>query len=209
MWLWGIMKWYEILSLIWCQGDSGGPFVAADVLSKTSRYRLLGVVSWGTGCAMAKKPGVYTRVSRFLPWISTAMRVSDAQSHFNSISIIHKSKLPLMFSSIDVWKLPRSAQNGTGGHTIAIQSGIFFNMRLKCCLLRSDVLLGSVWDQMSSVDQMFCDDQLVPRTISDSRRPRTISDAVLWVNMFMNIACVINIEYAHFLWKSTKIQYNK
>ena len=62
---------------LWCQGDSGGPFVADDCLSKTSRYRLLGVVSWGTGCAMAKKPGVYTKVSRFLPWISTAMRVRD------------------------------------------------------------------------------------------------------------------------------------
>ncbi|KAF0045121.1 hypothetical protein F2P81_001650 [Scophthalmus maximus] len=58
-------------------GDSGGPFVAEDCLSKTSRHRLLGVVSWGTGCAMAKKPGVYTRVSRFLPWISTAMRHSE------------------------------------------------------------------------------------------------------------------------------------
>lgn len=62
---------------MWFQGDSGGPFVADDCLSKTSRYRLLGVVSWGTGCAMAKKPGVYTKVSRFLPWLSTAMRVRD------------------------------------------------------------------------------------------------------------------------------------
>lgn len=62
------------------QGDSGGPFVAEDCLSKNSRYRLLGVVSWGTGCAMAKKPGVYTKVSRFLPWISTAMRVRDSLS---------------------------------------------------------------------------------------------------------------------------------
>jgi len=51
--------------------------VGPDCLSRTSRYRLLGIVSWGTGCAMAKKPGVYTRVSRFLPWISTALRVRD------------------------------------------------------------------------------------------------------------------------------------
>lgn len=111
-----------ISSLIWCQGDSGGPFVAADVLSKTSRYRLLGVVSWGTGCAMAKKPGVYTRVSRFLPWISTAMRVSDAHFH-QLIYMLLKQTLPhfaLTFTSIDVWEFPRSAQNGTGGYTIAI-----------------------------------------------------------------------------------------
>ncbi|KAG7229457.1 hypothetical protein INR49_012856 [Caranx melampygus] len=66
---------YEKGGIDACQGDSGGQFVAEDCLSKTSRYRLLGVVSWGTGCAMPKKPGVYTRVSRFLPWISTAMRI--------------------------------------------------------------------------------------------------------------------------------------
>ncbi|XP_019748571.1 serine protease hepsin isoform X1 [Hippocampus comes] len=67
-----------------CQGDSGGPFMADDRLSKTSRYRLLGVVSWGIECATAKKPGVYTTVSRFLPWISTAMR------NYNNSPGIHK-----------------------------------------------------------------------------------------------------------------------
>lgn len=75
------------------QGDSGGPFVAEDCLSKTSRYRLLGVVSWGTGCAMAKKPGVYTKVSRFLPWISTAMRVRDSLCH--TFLIFHKTRKDL------------------------------------------------------------------------------------------------------------------
>ncbi|MET7995029.1 serine protease [Amycolatopsis sp. NPDC005232] len=49
-----------------CKGDSGGPLVIGDTL--------VGIVSFGDGCAKPGKPGVYTRVTTFAGAIAQQTR---------------------------------------------------------------------------------------------------------------------------------------
>ncbi|XP_014666992.1 PREDICTED: trypsin delta/gamma-like [Priapulus caudatus] len=48
-----------------CQGDSGEPMVNANGNDRT----LVGVVSFGQGCAYPNYAGVYTRVSFYRQWV--------------------------------------------------------------------------------------------------------------------------------------------
>ena len=49
-----------------CQGDSGGPLIA----NINEKYTLVGVTSFGLGCAQKNSPGVYVRVSSFIDFIN-------------------------------------------------------------------------------------------------------------------------------------------
>ncbi|XP_009702103.1 PREDICTED: coagulation factor X-like [Cariama cristata] len=52
-----------------CQGDGGGPHVTR----YNGTYFVTGIISWGEGCGKPGKYGVYTNLSKLLPWVRSVL----------------------------------------------------------------------------------------------------------------------------------------
>lgn len=61
-----------------CQGDSGGPLIVND--------KLVGIVSWGIGCAQENYPGVYTKVQKYGDWINNSKSYKVILSKSETVS---------------------------------------------------------------------------------------------------------------------------
>ncbi|XP_041983691.1 trypsin, alkaline C-like [Aricia agestis] len=77
-----------------CQGDSGGPLLYAGVV--------VGVTSWGWGCAQPTFPGVSARVSQYTTWINDTV-AGVAQSRVPSAGYRHLGHIFIIGAIISLW----------------------------------------------------------------------------------------------------------
>ena len=57
-----------------CSGDSGGPLVG----TSSGHAALVGITSFGDGCARPGHPGVYTRVTAIRAWVLSQLKLVAA-----------------------------------------------------------------------------------------------------------------------------------
>ncbi|CAA9995318.1 unnamed protein product [Nesidiocoris tenuis] len=73
------------ISVVNFQGDSGGPVIWLD--PSTNRYTVVGIVSFGRGCAQIGAPGVNTAVSPYRNWILS--KIGRELHFFNFHRVLH------------------------------------------------------------------------------------------------------------------------
>ncbi|XP_051515062.1 acrosin [Myxocyprinus asiaticus] len=82
-----------------CQGDSGGPLQCYS--EDLERFYLYGVTSHGEDCALPRKPGIYTRASRYTVWLRRTQARSVSGATVMDLSVLKLISV-LFFSAYSI-----------------------------------------------------------------------------------------------------------
>ena len=84
-----LLEVYRCSFLDTCQGDSGGPIM---MYTTSRQWVVIGVTSYGIGCALASYAGVYTRIAYYQSWINSTMSgsapINPASSSYTVSTLI-------------------------------------------------------------------------------------------------------------------------
>ena len=109
-----------------CQGDSGGPIM---IFTASNQWVIVGVTSYGIGCAGASYAGVYTRIAYYQNWISSTMSggvpVNPTSSNYIVSTVI----------SSCITQSTASTTGATVTFTVSKSAGLFMSSILMSTLI--------------------------------------------------------------------------
>ncbi len=118
-----------------CQGDSGGPLLVRDPFG--DRWLHAGITSWGHGCGLPGKPGIYGRTSGMAEWALRQIRSESIayaltlNNHNGSVDFSNQvTTRPLKGEIDDRWALSPIELLGVEGDATPANQSLSFQFSL-------------------------------------------------------------------------------
>ncbi len=118
-----------------CQGDSGGPLLVRD--PEGQRWLHAGITSWGDGCGLPGKPGIYGRTSAMSEWaraqIIEPSRFYDIVLDDQNLALDFSNQAttrPIVGAIDDRWALSKLEMLSGDGESVSANSSVGFRFFL-------------------------------------------------------------------------------